>query len=892
MGNNQNDNNNINNIHDERKFIWIDEKIESPENKSLYRNLFEKYGRKCKKCNNIDEGFNFFKEKDNFFKDMIIIISGKIFNDFYKVLKENLATINFSPTIIIYTSVKNKEKLIDQLKMNNIYYDNDLFDKKLIFAQPLEIKNFINNIFEEENELTFEIVDNNEQLIIPCYYTFLLEEVSITDIYYFNDYLLKKYKPKSDYEIGLPNKDVQNKKIIELINQINYKKLPKEILIKYWLRIYSLQSEFFKDINKSLRCTNKLAPYYYPFIKLCYEGIKKGFIKPSTEKLFRGSKISKEEFKDIQAKFNLIHDKKEFPKLIVFSRSFLSFSKKKEIANLFIKGHDKDFYSILYIIQEINNIEDIKNHISNADIKDFSKLPIESEVLLFPFSCFEITDIKEKNTSKIDYEINLKYLGSFSKLIEKQIDRNYFDNFELSLFSEKLFDSGVLKIKKFLSTWLEKKRGEIKVNNICFILEGGEDCISIKYKEIIVFNIYSWKIKQKINIHKKKILSIVKITNNRIISSSLDKTIKIIKLLDNNSKHEVINHIDLYNYYALKILFLDNEDILLLDEKNNFVFYKYQNKSYIYNYQIITNENTILKIKELMNDKIIYLSENEEGNKFINFINLKEKLEEKNIIKNELQNGHKLKVIDLLNFGDYIIICYNSRVDIFNYKMEVFELKSLEYFDFELTNIIILSSNRIILGLYDSKKKESIIRELILRVEDLRENKNNNYCIGQGNLEFKKIKDIIKVNESQILINIKNEFCTIFERKNEMTEELKKNLEDNNINNEEEKNKCFYPKERTNEIIPKSPLKEIIKEKNHNLIIYQIQKNKNLNNYRSNNDNLRNKQINMNIFNKKEIDISIKEFEKAFPSPPKIEISENKHKKKNRSYERIPNYIK
>ena len=257
MGNNQNDNNNINNIHDERKFIWIDEKIESPENKSLYRNLFEKYGRKCKKCNNIDEGFNFFKEKDNFFKDMIIIISGKIFNDFYKVLKENLATINFSPTIIIYTSVKNKEKLIDQLKMNNIYYDNDLFDKKLIFAQPLEIKNFINNIFEEENELTFEIVDNNEQLIIPCYYTFLLEEVSITDIYYFNDYLLKKYKPKSDYEIGLPNKDVQNKKIIELINQINYKKLPKEILIKYWLRIYSLQSEFFKDINKSLRCTNK-----------------------------------------------------------------------------------------------------------------------------------------------------------------------------------------------------------------------------------------------------------------------------------------------------------------------------------------------------------------------------------------------------------------------------------------------------------------------------------------------------------------------------------------------------------------------------------------------------------------------------------------------------------
>jgi len=899
----------INLIHKERKYIWIDKNIENEENKRWYKQFFTIKGIECKKCFNIDEGFNFLNEKGNYFKEIFIIISGKLFNDFYKLLKDNITSIKFSPTIIIFTSIQNKVKLINQLKMNNIYYDNDLFDKKLIFSNPRDIYNFIQNKIQEESELTFDIIDNNEQLIIPCYYSYLFEDVNISDIYYFNDYLLKNFIPKLENKFGLPNQEKQNKKgdkeIYELINQIKYKKLPKEIIIKYWLRIYTLQSYFFVDLNKSLRSANKQVPYYYPFIKLCYEGVKKGFLKPNTERLFRRSKMSKKEFEKIRKKFNSIHDKKGFPKLIVFSRSFLSFSTKKEIAKRFGGEYNQNFYSIFYIIQEINNIEKFKNQVSNADIKDFSKLVTEKEVLLFPFSCFEISDIKEKNSDRINFEINLKYIGSYSKYIEEQFDRNYFDKFEMSIFSEEIFDSGILKFNKFLSTWFESDKGEIKVKNLCFFLEGGEDCIGFKNKEIIVFNISFWKIKQKINIHQDEILDIVKITNNRIISTSKDGTVRIIKLYNNNTKSEEVSSIKLINY-AVKILFLYNEDLLFVDNENNFKYYKHKNNNYNYDYETITNETKILKIKELTNDKIIYISEKEIGNKFINIINLKEKIEKKNIKKIEEKSRQILKVIDLLVLDDYVIIGYNFRIDIFNYKEEEFMIKSLEYFDFELTNIIFLCSNRIILGLYNSQNNESIIREINIRAEDIKENKNNNYCIGQGNLKLKKIKDIIKIDESQILTNIENESCIIFKRKNAVSEELKKSLMNNNINTEIK----FQPQFKENKygIVSNDLLKPVISEQiKFQLINKPIYGNINHYNIQINDNNLQNNHNNRKILkyikgaNEKNLTLENEELNKEnlqkelynfLPKANNETIVGSINLKKSKSFEKIINYIK
>ena len=90
-----------------------------------------------------------------------------------------------------------------------------------------------------------------------------------------------------------------------------------------------------------------------------------------------------------------------------------------------------------------------------------------------------------------------------------------------------------------------------------------------------------------------------------------------------------------------------------------------------------------------------------------------------------------------------------------------------------------LSPKRIILGLYDSEKNESIIREHLLRIKDVKNNIERFYFIGQGILESYKIDEIIKINEAQILINLKNDSLLIYERTNEINEKLKKNFKFN-----------------------------------------------------------------------------------------------------------------
>ncbi len=155
---------------------------------------------------------------------------------------------------------------------------------------------------------------------------------------------------------------------------------------------------------------------------------------------------------------------------------------------------------------------------------------------------------------------------------------------------------------------------------------------------------------------------------------------------------------------------------------------------------------------------------------------MSESKKEENQIRIHKENNQNIIFINLLIFNDYIILGFNQRIDIINYKDKNIYIKSLKYFDFEIKQIISLSSNRIILGFHDPKNKDSIIREQLLSIRDLKNEIIQFDCIGQGILENEKIENIIKINESQILINVKNKYCLIYERKNEVSEKLKQSL--------------------------------------------------------------------------------------------------------------------
>ena len=138
---------------------------------------------------------------------------------------------------------------------------------------------------------------------------------------------------------------------------------------------------------------------------------------------------------------------KDLPGAIVFSRAFLSFSKEKKIAENFLKNNNnnKDLCKVLFILDKDENID--YNLGTHADIEKISYFPNEREVLFFPFSSFEIKEIKEEKINNENiYFIKLLYLGKYLKELEN--DKTYIQNEKKipdSAFKKQIIESGLIK---------------------------------------------------------------------------------------------------------------------------------------------------------------------------------------------------------------------------------------------------------------------------------------------------------------------------------------------------------------------------------------------------------------------------------------------------------------
>ena len=171
--------------------------------------------------------------------------------------------------------------------------------------------------------------------------------------------------------------------------------IPIELLSKYYARLYTAESDnkqnnFYNNINKHLRENKK--DEYLSFIKILYEGIKTQSLSlGSNNILYRGAKLKKKEIEKIKEYLN---EKKEgLPGAIVFSKTFLSFSKSLDIAKGFLieQKNDNELNKALFILEKDNNID--YNLSTHADIEKLSFYPGEKEVLFLPFSSFEIKEI-------------------------------------------------------------------------------------------------------------------------------------------------------------------------------------------------------------------------------------------------------------------------------------------------------------------------------------------------------------------------------------------------------------------------------------------------------------------------------------------------------------------
>ena len=85
----------------------------------------------------------------------------------------------------------------------------------------------------------FEYIDNSTQLILPLFLTDFIEYPNKNEITNFNHFLLDKYHKSNEMKLLIE----------QLLLNID---IPKEILVKYWLRAYTCESDFYKEMNYCL----------------------------------------------------------------------------------------------------------------------------------------------------------------------------------------------------------------------------------------------------------------------------------------------------------------------------------------------------------------------------------------------------------------------------------------------------------------------------------------------------------------------------------------------------------------------------------------------------------------------------------------------------------------
>ena len=417
------------------KVIWIDDALESLENKEYAQKLNSFGSFETNLFTNVDQAIVNMKLIK--FQQTFIIVSGKLYYpEFVEKFKDNIKDMCFAPKILIFTKNKHDFVMTSRIQ-NNTFYNfggvYDRFDDIIEFLRAetqskLEIKK------ADNVQLTFEYIDNKQKLILPLFFKTLIESTN-KNVDKYTSYLYDEYKE---------NENVEN-----LLNPIRYiSDIPMEILSKYYARLYTAQSDFYNNINKELG-QNKVDKYL-PFIKTLYEGVKLKSLPLSNDKLlYRGGKISHKEIEDIK---KYMKDKIQgLPSSIVFSKSFLSFSKDKTVANYFL-SHDNDninLCKVLFVLEKDDNIE--YNLSTHADIEKLSFFPGEREVLFFPFSSFEIKDIKETTIigNERGYEIRLLYLGKYLKDIAK--DQNIVKNENKipdTKFKKELIKVGLIKKEK------------------------------------------------------------------------------------------------------------------------------------------------------------------------------------------------------------------------------------------------------------------------------------------------------------------------------------------------------------------------------------------------------------------------------------------------------------
>jgi len=443
------------------KVIWIHYNKFKNLNEE-FQSLLSKRNLEFKEAFDVKSGIEEIKSIK--FKCVYVIISGSMFTEFIKLFKENLNQIFCIPIITMFTM--QRKHCLEYEYANHPFYNpggvhvqyDEIIQTFIKFDSLVKKKiekNIISPVYNNEC-FSFEKIDSIPKLYFPFIYSKLIEKIEDEEINEFNENILK----------------YDNKKITELIYPLIFlKQIPVEILVKFWLRIYTLETDFYSNMNcKLMKLKGK---EFETFIKLMYFSLNNKLVTNRCDiYLFRGDILNNGELENIinKGKSDSIKDK------LIYCRKFLSFSSSKEIAEQFIKSkYIQKGNSINYVLFQIEpfkgNIEDAKCY--NIDMRPYSQYQNEEEYLFLPYSPFIINYTKNYNISingdsNITINlINLSYIGTYQNIIKESMKNiSSLDDLSFGLLEKYFLDEiKIYKIFEKENFW-DKIKILIKQNDI------------------------------------------------------------------------------------------------------------------------------------------------------------------------------------------------------------------------------------------------------------------------------------------------------------------------------------------------------------------------------------------------------------------------------------------
>jgi len=579
--------------------IWIDSDIYSLENLMNKISLKISFDIKKLECfPSVERGIERIKEIK--FKKIIIMVRGSMIRDLISAIKVEEKKFCCLFEIIVFTRHKEEVKRIcktDEVISSSEYIFND----SNIFE---DIKGIINYIGRDEKltpeqKETFDIagkfikIDNYKQIIHPLYYNNCIEPISKEEISDFNQHLISCY-----------DNDIKN-----IINQLESKqKILNEIICKYWVGAYTLESNFYKKMNERLR--EKKGKSFIPFIKMMYEGIKKEvFIPEDHQILYRGSLITNFELNKIKNYIKNNNNNRYFPNCIFYIRPFLSFSKNLNKAKSFMNWGSlpKDCQRVLFILNNDQN-ERNKDLISYASIKKYSFFPKEEEVLFFPYSSFAVKEIKDLRNHVLIY---LEYLGKYKENIENHYSAHeIFDDIPNTEFEREISELGLI-CKNYKKLWEVRKEIKINEGNVtCLLYFGKGKLLFAVYNLIKFYDYINDKNIQNIYEHIDDIIDLYKINERQFVSSSKDKTIKFFEYSLNS--FNLIKSLEIHKAQVNQVIKLKLSDkFLSCSNDGEIKCWKFDCNKKIYSDDYILNcdkDNIAIYIYEVKESNIISLS--------------------------------------------------------------------------------------------------------------------------------------------------------------------------------------------------------------------------------------------------------------------------------------------